>query len=76
MSCEDDEESYVFYSRLGTESFLSGKLRTQIYQLNKTSKSKSEGINSSSLVKIYCDMELDCGSIKGGWAKIAYKYVH
>jgi len=37
VSCEDDKESYVFYSKLGTESFLSGKLCAQIYQLNKAS---------------------------------------
>jgi len=72
--CEDDEESYLFYSKLGTESFLPGKSCAQIYQLNKASKSKSGyyWIKNSLLVKIYCDMELDCGGIKGGWARIAY----
>jgi len=71
---EDGEESDLFYSKLGTESFLPGKSCAQIYHLNKASRGKSGyyWIMSLSLVKVYCDMELDCGGIKGGWARVAY----
>lgn len=72
--CDDYELSYAFYSKIGTESFLPGKSCAEIYQINKASRGKSGyyWIRTTSLVRVYCDMELDCGGVKGGWARIAY----
>jgi len=72
--CKDGDESYIFYSKLGTESFLPGKSCAHIYQLNKACRGKSGyyWIKNVSLFKVYCDMELDCGGIKGGWTRVAY----
>ncbi|XP_065902127.1 uncharacterized protein [Dysidea avara] len=72
--CDDSEVSYTFYSKFGTESFLPGKSCADIYQISKASRGRSGyyWIRTTSLVRVYCDMELECGGVKGGWMRIAY----
>ena len=72
--CDDHEVEYIFYSKLGTESFLPGKSCAEIYQINKASRQKSGfyWVRTISLYQVYCDMELECGGIKGGWTRVAY----
>ena len=76
VACEDGEVSYSFYSRVGTVSFLPGKSCADIYQINKASRGRSGYYwirsETTSLHKVYCDMELECGGVKGGWTRIAY----
>ena len=68
MLCDDSEVSYTFYSKFGTESFLPGKSCADIYQISKASRGRSGyyWIRTTSLVRVYCDMELECGGVKGG----------
>ena len=72
--CDDCEVDYTFYSKLGVESFLPGKSCAEIYQVNKASRQKSGlyWIRTTSLHQVYCDMELECGGVKGGWTRVAY----
>jgi len=71
--CYDGE---VFYSRLGMQSFLPGKSCADIYHINKVSRERSGYYwirsNTTSLSRVYCDMELECGGVKGGWMRVAY----
>ena len=51
-----------------------GKSCDDIYQINKASRGLSGNywINTTTGVhQVYCDMELECGSHKGGWMRIA-----
>lgn len=70
----DSEEQYSFYSKLETESRLPAKSCAEIYQINKASRLKSGyyWISTPSVRQVYCDMELECGGIKGGWTRVAY----
>ena len=74
--CDDEEVSYSFYSKIGTESFLQGKSCADIYHINKASRDRSGyyWIRSATttLQRVYCDMELECGGVKGGWMRVAY----
>ena len=74
--CDDGEVSYSFFSKLGTESFLPGKSCADIYHINKASRDRSGyyWIRSATttLQRVYCDMELECGGAKGGWMRVAY----
>jgi len=72
--CENTEVCSAFCNTLGTESSLPGKSCADIYQVNTASRSRSGyyWINSTSPVRVYCNMELECGGVKGGWTRIAY----
>lgn len=72
--CDDGELQYTFYSKLGTEAFLPAKSCEEIYQINRASRQKSGlyWVRNPSLHKVYCDMELECGGIKGGWTRVAH----
>ena len=72
--CDDGELQYTFYSKLGTEAFLPAKSCEEIYQINRASRQKSGfyWVRNPSLRRVYCDMELECGGIKGGWTRVAY----
>ena len=76
--CDDGEVQYTFYSKLGTDSFLPAKSCEEIYQINKASRQKSGlyWVRNQPFRKlgrrVYCDMELECGGIKGGWTRVAY----
>ena len=73
--CEDGKVCSAFCIKLRTDSSLLGKLCADIYHVNKASsrgKSKYYWINSTSSIRVYCDMELECGGVKGEWTRVAY----
>ena len=73
MVVSEEKVCSAFCSSLGTDSSSPGKSCADIYQVNKASRGRSGyyWINNTSPVKVYCDMELKCGGVKGGWTKIA-----
>jgi len=51
-----------------------GESCDEIYQINKVSRGVSTYYwiqTSTGVHQVYCDMELECGGIKGGWMRIA-----
>jgi len=67
-------DPYTFRcARLGACSINPGKSSRDIYDNNKDSHGHSGyyWIETDKVYKIYCDMELSCGGIKGGWTRIA-----
>ena len=63
----------AFCSALGSASSSPGKSCADIYQVNKASRDRSGyyWVNNTSPVRVYCDIELVCGGVKGGWTRIA-----
>ena len=63
-----------FTNKLGTDSCYAGKSCRDIYNNNIASRGRSGYYwinNTNSAGKVYCDMELTCGGITGGWMRIA-----
>ena len=63
-------------NKLGTDSSHPAKSCREIYTYNMASRAQSEyyWINNTDnilIIKVYCDMELTCGGITGGWMRIA-----
>ena len=60
-------------TRYGFDIDLPGTSCVDIYDKNPTSHGRSGYyvLKTDHLFFAYCDMELDCGGIKGGWMKIA-----
>ena len=60
-------------TRYGFDIDLPGTSCADIYDKNPTSHGKSGYyvLKTDHLFFAYCDMELDCGGIKGGWMRIA-----
>ena len=60
-------------TRYGFDIDLPGTSCVDIYNKNPTSHGRSgyHVLKTDHLFFAYCDMELDCGSNKGGWMRIA-----
>ena len=60
-------------SKLGTSSSRPGESCREIYNYNMVSRGQSGyyWINTDQVYRVYCDMELTCGGITGGWMRIA-----
>ena len=61
-------------SKYGLDTHLPGVSCADIYNKNPTSHGRSGYYVlkiAGHLINAYCDMELDCGGIKGGWMRIA-----
>ena len=60
-------------TRYGFDIDLPGSSCVDIYNKNPTSHGRSGYyvLKTDHLFFAYCDMELDCGGIKGGWMRIA-----
>ena len=54
--------------------YIPGISCADIYHKNVESQGRSRDywVTDPSLHTIYCDMELECGSVEGGWTRIAY----
>ena len=72
-SCSDLETLITSFNKLGTESVYPGKSCRDIYNNNMASRGQSGyyWIETDKVYKVYCDMELSCGGIRGGWMRIA-----
>ena len=57
-------------SKYGLDVNLPGASCAHIYDKNPTSRGRS-GYYILKTGRAYCDMELDCGGVKGGWMRIA-----
>ena len=59
--------------KLGTVSSRPAKSCREIYDCNMAScvQSGYYWIRTDNIYRVYCDMELTCGGIKGGWMRIA-----
>ena len=73
VSLNDLEMLMTSLNKLGTDSFYPGKSCKDIYDNNMASRGVSGEywIETDKVYKVYCDMELSCGGIKGGWMRIA-----
>ena len=63
-----------FCSSLGMMRRNPGRSCSDIYQINKATRERSDyyWINTTTGVhQVFCDMELECGGHKGGWMRIA-----
>ena len=61
-------------NKLGTSSCNPGKSCRDIYNNNMASRGQSGYYwikTENTIYKVYCDMELTCGGITGGWMRIA-----
>ena len=60
-------------NKLGTDSSYPAKSCRDIYNYNMASRGKSGyyWIKTDDEYRVYCDMELTCGGITGGWMRIA-----
>ena len=59
--------------KLGTDSSHPAKSCRDIYNYNMASRGQSGyyWIKTDNIYKVYCDMQLTCGGITGGWMRIA-----
>ena len=59
--------------KLGTDSSYPAKSCRDIYNNNMASRGQSGyyWIKTDNIYKVYCDMQLTCGGITGGWMRIA-----
>ena len=73
VSHSDLEMLVSSFNKLGTDSSYPGKSCRDIYDNNMASRGLSGEywIETDDVYKVYCDMELSCGGIKGGWMRIA-----
>ena len=61
-------------STVGMLQSTPGKSCSDIYQINKVSRGASDNYwikTTTGVHQVYCDMELECGGLKGGWMRIA-----
>ncbi|XP_065907250.1 uncharacterized protein [Dysidea avara] len=67
------EAILIFAGRLGVDYSNPGKSCRDIYEYNMASRGRSGyyWIKTDQVYKVYCDMELSCGGIRGGWMRIA-----
>ena len=68
------ETLFSCVNKLGTDSSHPAKSCREIYNYNIASRGQSGYYwinNSDNILKVYCDMELTCGGITGGWMRIA-----
>ena len=73
--CHTSELETLFscVSKLGTDFSNPGKSCRDIYNNNMASRGQSGyyWIKTDQVYRVYCDMELTCGGIRGGWMRIA-----
>ena len=68
------ETLFSCVNKLGTTSCSPAKSCREIYNYNMASRGQSGYYwinNTDDILKVYCDMELTCGGIIGGWIRIA-----
>ena len=67
------ETLFSFVNKLGTDSSHPAKSCRDIYNYNMASHGQSGyyWIKTDQVYRVYCDMELTCGGITGGWMRIA-----
>ena len=67
------ETLFSCVNKLGTDSSHPAKSCREIYNYNMASRGQSGyyWIKTDDVYKVYCDMELKCGGITGGWMRIA-----
>ena len=67
------ETPFSCVKKLGTDSSDPAKSCREIYNYNMASRGQSGyyWIKTDNISKVYCDMELTCGGIIGGWMRIA-----
>ena len=67
------ETLFSCVNKLGTDSSHPAKSCREIYNYNMASRGQSGyyWIKTDDVYKVYCDMELTCGGITGGWMRIA-----
>ena len=67
------ETLFSCVNKLGTDSSHPAKSCREIYYYNMASRGQSGyyWIKIDNVYKVYCDMELTCGGITGGWMRIA-----
>ena len=66
--------SHHSLKKLGINSSHPAKSCREIYNYNMASRGQSGYYwinNTDNIIKVYCDMELTCGGITGGWMRIA-----
>ena len=73
VSTSDLETLFSCINKLGTDSSSPGKSCRDIYNYNMASRGQSGHywIKTDQVRKVYCDMELTCGGVTGGWMRIA-----
>ena len=73
--CHTSELETLFscVTKLGTDSSHPAKSCRDIYNYNMASRGQSGyyWIKTDQVYRVYCDMELTCGGIRGGWMRIA-----
>ena len=67
------ETLFSFVNKLGTDSSHPAKSCRDIYNYNMASRGQSGyyWIKTDQMYRVYCDMQLTCGGITGGWMRIA-----
>ena len=67
------ETLFSCVNKLGTDSSHTAKSCRDIYNYNMASRGQSGyyWIKTDQAHRVYCDMELTCGGIRGGWMRIA-----
>ena len=74
VESQSDLEALVMCAgRLGVHHSNPGKSCRDIYEYNMASRGQSGyyWIKTDQVYKVYCDVELNCGGIRGGWMRIA-----
>ena len=73
VSISELEALFSCVNKLGTDSSSPGKSCKDIYNYNMASRGQSGyyWIKTDQVYRVYCDMELTCGGITGGWMRIA-----
>ena len=73
VSSSELETLFSCINKLGTDSSSPGKSCKDIYNYNMASRGQSGyyWIKTDQVYRVYCDMELTCGGITGGWMRIA-----
>ena len=67
------ETLFSCVNKLGTDSSHPAKSCRDIYNYNMASRGQSGyyWIKTDQVYRVYCDMQLTCGGIRGGWMRIA-----
>ena len=73
VSTNELEKMLTNVIKLGTDSSYPGESCKEKYNNNVASHGQSEyyWIKTDQVYRVYCDMELTCGGITGGWMRIA-----